>query len=79
MLFRSLVAYCIAQNESLNNLKKESIQKFIPELADTNLSELLTPHKAVENRKTFGGTGFNEVERQINQTKEMKKSLMQKF
>ncbi len=58
------VAWCQEHNRPLDKLSLEEWQALIPEVRE-DLPPLLTPEKAVEGRNTYGGTGFDQVKKQI--------------
>lgn len=58
------VAWCQEKGRDLDALTFEEWKALIPE-AEEDLLTILTPRKAVESRKTLGGTGFIRVRDQI--------------
>lgn len=58
------VGWCQEKGRDLDGLSLQEWQTLIPEVAE-DLLPLLTPRKAVELRKTLGGTGFVRVREQI--------------
>ncbi|HCL80009.1 MAG TPA: argininosuccinate lyase [Synergistaceae bacterium] len=59
-----LVKECLARGKGLFDLSREEWAELLPEL-DGDLLGNLSIHAAVERRKTFGGTGFDQVAEQI--------------
>jgi argininosuccinate lyase len=59
-----LVKECIARSKGLFDLSGEEWEELLPEAGD-DLFPMLTLEKAVERRKTYGGTSTTEVARQI--------------
>lgn len=64
-----LVRHCIEKNKRLEHLTVREWQEHIPEVGE-DILELLTLEQSVARRRTYGGTAFEEVERQINRAKE---------
>ena len=62
------VGWCIENNLRPENLNLSEWKKFIPE-ADEELLKILSPFESVKRRNTYGGTGFEQVERQIEEAK----------
>ena len=62
------VGWCIENNLRPENLNLSDWKKFIPE-ADEELLKILSPFESVKRRNTYGGTGFEQVERQIEEAK----------
>ena len=63
-----LVGWCIEHNISFSDLTLEQWQEHIPE-AGADLLGMLSPEESVNRRNTYGGTGFSQVERQIQEAK----------
>ena len=63
-----LVGYCVSVGLSFDDLTIEQWQKHIPE-ADSAMMKILSPRQSVKRRNTYGGTGFDEVRRQIDEAK----------
>ena len=63
------VGWCIENNFRFEDLNLSQWQKFIPE-ADEEMLKILSPHESVKRRNTYGGTGFEQVKRQIKEAKE---------
>ena len=63
-----LVGYCVSVGLSFGDLTIEQWQKYIPE-ADSDMMKILSPRQSVKRRNTYGGTGFDEVRRQIDEAK----------
>ena len=59
-----LVKECIARSKGLFDLSREEWEELLPESGD-DLFPMLALEKAVERRKTYGGTSPKEVVRQI--------------
>lgn len=59
-----LVKECIARSKGLFDLSREEWDELLPEAGD-DLFPMLALEKAVERRKTYGGTSPTEVVRQI--------------
>lgn len=59
-----LVKECIARSKGLFDLSREEWEELLPESGD-DLFPMLALEKAVERRKTYGGTSPTEVVRQI--------------
>ncbi len=64
-----LVGWCIEHNVSFGDLTLEQWQEHIPE-AGADLPGILSPEESVKRRDTYGGTGFAQVERQIQEAEE---------
>ncbi len=64
------VAWCQDKGRDLDSLTLEEWQTLIPEVAE-DLLDRLKPRKAVELRKTLGGTGFSRVREQITRGREL--------
>lgn len=62
------VGWCIENNLRPENLNLSDWKKFIPE-ANEELLKILSPFESVKRRNTYGGTGFEQVERQIEEAK----------
>ena len=63
-----LVGYCVSEGLSFDDLTIEQWRKHIPE-ADSAMMKILSPRQSVKRRNTYGGTGFDEVRRQIDEAK----------
>ncbi|MFC4411199.1 argininosuccinate lyase [Chungangia koreensis] len=63
-----LVFLCIQRGHYLVDLPLEEFQKK-SRLIEEDVFEILSPVKAVERRNSFGGTGFEQVKKQIEQGK----------
>ena len=63
-----LVGYCVSVGLSFDDLTIEQWRKYIPE-ADSAMMKILSPRQSVKRRNTYGGTGFDEVRRQIDEAK----------
>ncbi len=64
-----LTAWCIENNLSFNDLTLQQWREHIPE-ADEDILKILSPRESVRRRNTYGGTGFEQVEKQIKIAKE---------
>ncbi len=63
-----LVGWCIENNIAFGEMSLSQWQEHIPE-ADPELLKILTPRESVMRRDTYGGTGFLQVEKQIQEAK----------
>jgi argininosuccinate lyase len=72
------VGWCQEKNRDLDTLTLEEWQALIPEVGE-DLPSLLTPAKAVEARNTEGGTGFDQVKKQIATGKELVSRLREEM
>lgn len=63
-----LVAWCIENKLEFENLTISQWLKYIPE-ADEGMLKILSPHESVRRRNVYGGTGFEQVEKQIYEAK----------
>ncbi len=63
-----IVKYCQEQGKELENLSLEEMQRFSP-LIEQDVKDALDLKKAVARRNSYGGTGFEEVKRQIEKIK----------
>ena len=60
-----IVKYCLERKILFKNLKIEDFKKFHPKFEeDVFLS--LEPHNVVKSRTSEGGTGFTQVEKEVN-------------
>jgi argininosuccinate lyase len=59
-----LVKWCEERDVDLGGVPADVAGEFHPALAD-RLAELLDPRAAAERRTSFGGTAWNEIERQV--------------
>lgn len=64
-----LVGWCIEHNVSFGELTPEQWHEHIPE-AGSDLPGILSPRESVNRRNTYGGTGFAQVERQIQEIRQ---------
>lgn len=60
----SLVKYCAETGKKMNELSLDEMRGVIPE-ADENMLKLFSPVSAVTLRKSYGGTGFDQVAGQL--------------
>ena len=63
-----LVAWCIEKKLEFSDLTMSQWLKNIPE-ADEGMLKILTPRESVRRRNVYGGTGFEQVEKQIYEAK----------
>ncbi|GAA6112569.1 MAG: argininosuccinate lyase [Apilactobacillus sp.] len=63
-----LVAECINQGCYLQDLSLEKLHNY-SELFEADIYEDLKPDVAIQRRRSFGSTGFTEVQKQINNAK----------
>jgi len=63
-----LTAWCIENNLSFNDLSLEQWLENIPEI-DEGVMKILSPRESVNRRNTYGGTGFEQVKKQIEEAK----------
>ena len=59
-----LVGWCIDNDLSFSELTPEQWKGHVPNF-DESLTAILTPRESVRRRNVYGGTGFEQVERQI--------------
>ena len=60
----ALVRYCAEHGKEMNALSVEEMKSVIPE-ADESMLELFSPVSAVTLRKSYGGTGYEQVASQL--------------
>ena len=60
----ALVKYCAENGKAMNALSLAEMQSVIPE-ADEAMLKLFSPVSAVTLRKSYGGTGYDQVASQI--------------
>ena len=60
-----IVKYCLERKMLFKNLKIEELKKFHSKF-DEDVFVDLQPRNVVESRTSEGGTGFNQVEKEIN-------------
>jgi argininosuccinate lyase len=72
------VKWCLERGRALNSLSVEEWKVLIPEV-EADLIGLLVPEAAVERRRTFGGTAFAEVRRQIKSGKGRLEKALSEF
>ncbi len=63
-----LVGWAVENKISFNDISIEQWREHIPE-ADEEMLKILTPHESVNRRNTYGGTGFSQVRKQIDEAK----------
>lgn len=61
-----LVGWCIENHISFDELTLEQWKQHIPE-ADEAMMKILSPEESVRRRNVYGGTGFEQVKRQIKE------------
>ena len=61
-----LTAWCIENNLSFSDLTFSQWKENIPEI-DEGIMKILSPRDSVARRNTYGGTGFAQVQRQLNE------------
>ena len=61
----ALVKYCAENGKKMDRLSLEEMRKVIPE-ADESMLQLFSPVSAVTLRKSYGGTGYEQVASQID-------------
>ncbi|WP_299739268.1 argininosuccinate lyase [uncultured Rossellomorea sp.] len=69
-----LVLYCIEKGCYLKDVSLEEYGEF-SSLIEEDIYSILTPYSAVERRKSYGGTGFEQVKVQIEKGKSPVKSF----
>jgi len=60
-----IVKYCLERKILFKNLKIDEFKKFHPEF-DNEVFVDLEPHNVVMSRTSEGGTGFTQVEKEVN-------------
>jgi len=60
-----IVKYCLERKMLLKNLKIDEFKKFHPEF-DEDVFADLEPLNVVKSRTSEGGTGFSQVEKELN-------------
>ena len=60
-----MVKHCLERNILFKNLKIDEFKKFHPEFGDEVFVDL-EPHNVVKSRISEGGTGFAQVEKEVN-------------
>ena len=68
-----LTAWCIENNLGFEDLTFNQWLEHIPEI-DEGVMKILSPRESVNRRNTYGGTGFEQVRKQIGDTKKIYKS-----
>jgi argininosuccinate lyase len=63
-----LVLHCIEEGYYLKDVSLERYQQYSP-LIEEDIYSILSPFAAVERRKSYGGTGFEQVKNQIQKGK----------
>ena len=64
-----LVGWCIENHIAFGDMTLEQWKEHIPE-ADENMMKILSPEESVRRRNVYGGTGFEQVKRQIHESHE---------
>ena len=64
-----LVGWCVQNNLKFADLTLEQWQEHIPE-ADSAMMDILSVRESVRRRNVYGGTGFEQVRRQVEAAKE---------
>ena len=64
-----IVKYCLERKILFKNLKIDEFQKFHPEF-DVDVFVDLESFNVVKSRSSEGGTGFNQVEKEVNNWQE---------
>ncbi|MGD6958188.1 argininosuccinate lyase [Rossellomorea aquimaris] len=70
-----LVLYCIEKGCYLKDVSLEEYGEF-SSLIEEDIYSILTPYSAVERRKSYGGTGFEQVKVQIEKGKSHLKTFI---
>ncbi len=70
-----LVYYCIERSNFLLDLSLEEMQQASP-LIESDVFKVLAPETAVRRRNSQGGTGFEEVRKQIEKAQDILSSLI---
>ncbi len=68
MIVGRLVGWCIANKVAFDDMTLEQWKEHVPE-ADSAMMEILTVRESVRRRNVYGGTGFDQVRRQIEEAK----------
>ncbi len=76
-LVGNAVKWCLNEGKSFLDLSLEEWRSLIPQF-DEEILENLNPRSSVERRKTYGGTAFSEVVRQLSEGKKFIEE-MEKF
>ena len=71
-IFGEIVKYCLEREILFRDLKIEDFKKFNP-LFEKDIFEKIKPINVVNSRKSEGGTGFDQVEKEL---KNWKKKLL---
>jgi argininosuccinate lyase len=64
-----IVLYCEKENKLISEMKLEEYQKF-SKLFKEDVIEKVSIEGCVKERKSYGGTSYSEVERQIKKARE---------
>ena len=68
MMVGRLVGWCTANHAAFEDMTLEQWREHIPE-ADAAMMEILTVRESVRRRNVYGGTGFEQVRKQIEEAK----------
>lgn len=68
MIVGRLVGWCVANKVAFDDMTLEQWKEHVPE-ADSAMMEILTVRESVRRRNVYGGTGFDQVRRQIEEAK----------
>ena len=60
-----IVKYCLERKLLFKDLKIDDFKKFHPKFHEDVFADL-EPHNVVKSRTSEGGTGFNQVENEVN-------------
>ena len=60
-----IVKYCLERKILFKNLKIDEFKKFHPEFNE-DVFDVLKSHNVVKSRTSEGGTGFAQVEKEVN-------------
>ena len=63
-----LVGWCIAEKVAFEDMTLAQWQEHVP-FADAAMMEILTARESVRRRNVYGGTGFDQVRKQIEEAK----------
>ena len=63
-----LVGWCIDNKISFDDMSPGQWQEHVP-FADATMTEILTVRESVRRRNVYGGTGFDQVKKQIDEAK----------
>ena len=66
MIVGRLVGWCVENHVAFNDMTLEQWKEHVPE-ADEAMMKILSPEESVRRRNVYGATGFEQVERQIQE------------